>query len=1531
MRTKIRIACIFILCMVSWGMDAQNTSDPISQTDLDKVGGRRALVGPNCMINRLSSSVNLLANYDRLDAVTDEGLNNFATILGVSVGVGVNPAFGVKDVKNTYAAGTQAGFNIVSTDGGGLLTLELIKMFSIAVYNDGKLLHTYTVDQGQGTGLGLDLIKLPTSDNISVDLTVTPQFDFDEIYLMVDGVDVSAIQELGVKYAFVGKAKEYPLTYNGVSELGQDWKIDLNKWDTFPWSTLFPGKYQETILNDNLDDKLGTGGIAIGEWLHLQIGVNKVFEAGTEVGFKYSSAGLLNLSLGGFTTISLYKDGKKVQEETLEAKILGLEVATSGITKTSIISQVPFDAARLTIGAGVLSVDLGEAAAVYYGFVKQKPEVEHHCPINPSASTNICSGQSSIQLQANRGLTVMWSLVSQPEGSAGVTVDQATGLVSGLTAQGVKDGDYVFRATAADNCYEEITIHRGITGSESNCGTPLVNGEGNELYAISDKIHDTSGSLLSISDMEHSGYILDETLTNYGTYVGGLSVANDLGIIGLKTKDGSPFGTDIQGDKRVGFIVENASTFLDAKVLEFFQIRLYRNGVRLKDNVPLVIDESNTVGVGLIGEEKSQKIRFSIRVPAGVAFDEFQLWKSGVLDLGLSTLRVYYGFIESNDANCSDPVSNTCATIVSPETTKARLELEVPFQTASIAAALNDADYLVDNDMNTPLHYINTVEVGSGIVLKVKLGRTLDKQQQLGIAIDNNTYVAGVGVGSWMTVSTYHGGVATGEEFSNWGVVGLDVIGYGDKKYLISNPQKPYDEVRITLAGIANLLNGYNIYGLFFRGDQDGDGLPDCMDPDSCEGGLSALEITSDVCAGEQVFLTGMVTFRGDEVPEGTRTYEVSYSPKDSPATVTSLGQLVLKQIGNAKRMVFREAYRIDIPGEYVLWMESVPDKMEKYPLTFTIHPNRTKWTSSTSANNVDWNRWDNWDRGAPWTCTDVVIPAGVDRYPDLKEGSLNGCRYIHFEPDAEVVNTHRLTYQKAWVEIDLKPNRYYMVAVPLKETRSGDWFMLRSDAAKPDTFAVWNEGTAPANRIYPTVYQRLWESTTYNRLLSGGRETVYPGETRWTTPANLLAAYYDNADGYALSVWVHHAKPSDNTEGDINKSYTFRFPKEHAVYHYMDPEGNVLDVKEQMRRDPAYIGRFIHEGEDGSTHFPVKQRVRNIGYENKTYLIANPFMAHIDVEEFLKENTHLTSVKVYDGTGSNSLIFATDDAEGLLVAKPGSVAGYPAIAPTQSFFVTTNDQTENELCEVSFTEAMLKSVPGKGNGLKSTSRVLTGVDQASIRLKASVGSAESWALLRFSAAAYDAFREAEDAEILIDCGAMPPITLFTLAGEKALDIQQRNRGGQIPLGFYVAEPGGGDVTLSLFLPENCDGWTLEDLDTPRSYPLDGGRENVVRLGKLTTNVGRFYLKGASPTANEGITASPAKVYAYREAGSDRLVVRSSSETMCRCELFNESGKLGGLARFESDEYHLSAVRGVNIIKIYFKDGRSETLKIAYF
>ena len=130
-------------------------------------------------------------------------------------------------------------------------------------------------------------------------------------------------------------------------------------------------------------------------------------------------------------------------------------------------------------------------------------------------------------------------------------------------------------------------------------------------------------------------------------------MASNLGIIGIKTVGGESFDLGIEGDKRVGFIVENASTFLDADVLQFLRIRLFRNGEVVYENV---IDESNVVGVGLIGSEQSQKIRYSVKVPASQDFDEFQLWTSGVLNLGLNTLRIYYGFMESADDDCSDPL-----------------------------------------------------------------------------------------------------------------------------------------------------------------------------------------------------------------------------------------------------------------------------------------------------------------------------------------------------------------------------------------------------------------------------------------------------------------------------------------------------------------------------------------------------------------------------------------------------------------------------------------------------------------------------------------------------------------------------------------------------------------------------------------------------------------------------------------------------------------------------------------------------------
>ena len=85
-----------------------------------KVTKRRALVGPYCMVNRISSVANVATNYSHLEYITDSDLNNYASITGIRVGLGVETILSVKDTKNVYKGGTTAGFSLASTESGGL-------------------------------------------------------------------------------------------------------------------------------------------------------------------------------------------------------------------------------------------------------------------------------------------------------------------------------------------------------------------------------------------------------------------------------------------------------------------------------------------------------------------------------------------------------------------------------------------------------------------------------------------------------------------------------------------------------------------------------------------------------------------------------------------------------------------------------------------------------------------------------------------------------------------------------------------------------------------------------------------------------------------------------------------------------------------------------------------------------------------------------------------------------------------------------------------------------------------------------------------------------------------------------------------------------------------------------------------------------------------------------------------------------------------------------------------------------------------
>lgn len=96
-------------------------------------------------------------------ALTDDSLDNYAQVNSVvRAGVTVDPIVSVRDMDNYYSKGTVAGYTIVAGSGSSVLSLDVIKAFSIGFYRDGKLQGVKAVREGQdGSGVTLKLLQIP--------------------------------------------------------------------------------------------------------------------------------------------------------------------------------------------------------------------------------------------------------------------------------------------------------------------------------------------------------------------------------------------------------------------------------------------------------------------------------------------------------------------------------------------------------------------------------------------------------------------------------------------------------------------------------------------------------------------------------------------------------------------------------------------------------------------------------------------------------------------------------------------------------------------------------------------------------------------------------------------------------------------------------------------------------------------------------------------------------------------------------------------------------------------------------------------------------------------------------------------------------------------------------------------------------------------------------------------------------------------------------------------------------------------------
>lgn len=796
---------------------------------------RMALVGHNCMVSRLADGIAVGSGSKNLSYLCDDDLDNYYTlpsVANVNLIVG-SPIVAVKDMKHYIDKDTKAGFKISGES--SLLKLDVLKTnYQIRFYKDGKTLLTSDIEQ-----LGFSVLELTLGsvslDNNLVDIVAAkqPTEDYDEIALIgKSGVNIDAVNGLKIYYAFVGDA-EYSLTKTKITQYDENIKLNA-KSSTHPTDLPLIGDLNY-LNRDLIDDDLSNG-IAISALLQLgssgyaQVIANngkstETFPAGTEAGFVYSDGALIG---AGVTPVIylLDKNGNEIYKKAIETTVLSVSIAGNQ-KKVSIKAPVDFSGIKFR----TMGVEVANGVTANYAFIIPKPiTAGHQCEMNPTASLDLCNCDSHYQLK--------WDMENFPKARweeaetlpKGVTFDSTNNTLDFSETDSYQNGTgekvtvkmKLTNLACEKKCSQTITINYGGSTEQKpedkKKETVLYNTDpANPIYELGGG---TSAGINLLSFVKNSSNIISSKLNSYASYFGGVTIG-DAYICGVKKKNGK-ISDETSGERQVGFVV-TTKTALNADVLDMFNVRLYNNGEKVEGGIA-----SSAIAANLIGSQDTHKVRFSIKVPAGTIFDEIRLYTSGVLGAKLSVMNIYYAYTADANAVLDDPLEH--AEAISFDNTNATINQE---RTQSIAVAnlgngLKDITNCIDSDPDNTTIFPGGVNAVGGSVLAIKLGVTATRNKQLVVVVDKKAFGLNADVVNALVVKTFNmGDKEPVETFSNWSILGTNILTLGDKGYIFINPKSDYDEVAITQGEGIKLLDALAVYGLYLRNDKDGDGTPD--------------------------------------------------------------------------------------------------------------------------------------------------------------------------------------------------------------------------------------------------------------------------------------------------------------------------------------------------------------------------------------------------------------------------------------------------------------------------------------------------------------------------------------------------------------------------------------------------------------------------------------------------------------------------------------------------------------------------------
>ena len=503
-----------------------------------------------------------------------------------------------------------------------------------------------------------------------------------------------------------------------------------------------------------------------------------------------------------------------------------------------------------------------------------------------------------------------------------------------------------------------------------------------------------------------------------------------------------------------------------------------------------------------------------------------------------------------------------------------------------------------------------------------------------------------------------------------------------------------------------------------------------------------------------------------------------------------------------------------------------------------------------------------------------------------------NTCHQIYFKPQGELRDQCYLIYDKAWVEKELVPNKWYTMASPLQYIYAGDMYVPAKDGrqeTKAFTDIKFDDKTADekadvySRSKYP-VYQRAW--------MKSGVEEITPTDKYSAShyPTGAVTGDVDMNLGY----WSHvynkvdesYADAADGTFGgfsikagnallpkDQTKKALLRLPKSDTEYQYFDYNGTGnSSSKTSVTKDPKGRGRLLVAFNNDEKH--LAEKTQSLGADNNSgfYLVANPYTCSISMTKFFEANTGL----------QNAIwIVEKGDVKAISSTEPDK-QNY-AIQPTQSFFVKKNAGAA--IREVRFTSTMCVDrtiTPG----LQMASDYVKSIEATTENSNGQTSRARI-ALRPEASADYD---DQEDVDLLYDQNLKDIPQVYTVAGNEAVAVNAVPELSWIPLGIVSQQAE--EVSLTLKGVSKLDAPVyLYDAASASFTELHDGEAVKVKAG----DHGRYFLtQTRTSTGIDHMEAEEqsAPVKVYSPAAGMIVVSALGGEKLDRVQVFTLDGKM---------------------------------------